>query len=539
MLLKAGVVSLALLLASRLLGLLRESAQAAAFGTTGLADLAVLMLSLPDWVAGVLASGALAYVLVPAWAGKTSRAVAASQRRVARGLWVLGIGLGLLALLALWQAPQAVLSLLAPGLPEALAASAARGLAWSAIALPLALLAGLGSARLQHEGDPAGLYGANLVVNGALVAAIAAAGWTLVAAGLGVDGAVAALGLGLLAAMGLRRGWQAWREARLARRRAASGAEGLAQADPRELPSADFQLSTTDDKQRLDTARDARAGEGVDGEPLRLPTPSVWAWAILAAGLPLALPFAARSLASGQGEGALAAFNYAWKLVELPLMLAIQLVATLAFPRVAAAVAGGLERPEARTPLQAAFGLAFVLACAAAAGLLVAADAVARLLFGWGRMGPEGLAQVASWGRVGAWGLLPQAVSAVGLTVLASQKRLRPAAAWHALALSGLLVAGLSLPRDGGTLMAAVNAVSVVVALGVLASMGRVARALLPWRAMAVSLAVLVVVALGAPLLDATAPSLVLRLLVAVLAAFAVVAAVWFAGGGWGRTLRR
>ena len=87
--------------------------------------------------------------------------------------------------------------------------------------------------------------------------------------------------------------------------------------------------------------------------------------------------------------------------------------------------------------------------------------------------------------------------------------------------------------------MAAVNAVSVVVALGVLASMGRVARALLPWRAMAVSLAVLVVVALGAPLLDATAPSLVLRLLVAVLAAFAVVAAVWFAGGGWGRTLRR
>ncbi len=70
MFLKAGALSLALLLASRLLGLLRESVQAAAFGASGLADVVVLMLTLPDWLAGVLASGALAYVLVPAWAGQ-------------------------------------------------------------------------------------------------------------------------------------------------------------------------------------------------------------------------------------------------------------------------------------------------------------------------------------------------------------------------------------------------------------------------------------------------------------------------------------
>ena len=68
MFLKAGAVSLALLLASRLLGLLRESAQAAAFGTSGMGDVAVLMLTLPDWLAGVLAGGALAYVLLPHWA---------------------------------------------------------------------------------------------------------------------------------------------------------------------------------------------------------------------------------------------------------------------------------------------------------------------------------------------------------------------------------------------------------------------------------------------------------------------------------------
>ena len=48
MLLKAGALSLALLLASRLLGLLRESALAATFGASGLGDVAVLMLTLPD-----------------------------------------------------------------------------------------------------------------------------------------------------------------------------------------------------------------------------------------------------------------------------------------------------------------------------------------------------------------------------------------------------------------------------------------------------------------------------------------------------------
>ena len=46
MFLKAGVLSLALLLASRLLGLLRESAQAAAFGASGAGDVATLVLTL-------------------------------------------------------------------------------------------------------------------------------------------------------------------------------------------------------------------------------------------------------------------------------------------------------------------------------------------------------------------------------------------------------------------------------------------------------------------------------------------------------------
>ncbi len=221
----------------------------------------------------------------------------------------------------------------------------------------------------------------------------------------------------------------------------------------------------------------------------------MWAWALLSAGLPLALPFAARSLASLQGEGGLATFNYAWKLVELPLVLAIQLVATLAFPAVAAAVAKGLDAPEARQPLRVAFALAWALACAAAAGLLVGADAVAGLLFGWGRMDTGALAQVAAWGRVAAWGLLPQAVSAVALTVLASQRRLRPAAIIHGLALVALLAAPAWLPRGGEALMGALNGLFALIAGVLVACLGPAARAAMPWRLMAVSTLALLAVA--------------------------------------------
>ena len=98
MFLKAGALSLALLLASRLLGLARESAQAAAFGTSGLADVAVLMLTLPDWLAGLLASGALAYVLLPHWSTQAPQAQAAAQRDVARFLLLIGSALAL----AIW-----------------------------------------------------------------------------------------------------------------------------------------------------------------------------------------------------------------------------------------------------------------------------------------------------------------------------------------------------------------------------------------------------------------------------------------------------
>jgi putative peptidoglycan lipid II flippase len=477
MFLKAGALSLLLLLASRLLGLLRESAQAAAFGASGMGDVVVLMLTLPDWLTGVIASGALAYVLIPAWAGQTPAQVAASQRKVA---WALLGGGGVLALLlALW--PQAAVQWLAGGLPQAMRPGAADALIWSAIAVPGALLAALWATRLQHEQDFAGMYAANLVVNGTLIAAIA---WT--AARVPASRAVPWLGGGLILAMLLRLAWLRWRTP---------------------LPRGEGAVATA--------------------QPLALPRARIWWWASLSAGLPLALPFAARSIASQSGEGALATFNYAWKLVELPLLLAIQLVATLALPAIAKAVAARDEVSTAAA-VRNSFALAWALACAAAAALLSGAPAIAALLFGWGRMDPAALARVAQWGAIGAWGLLPQAVIAVALAVLAARGEMRLAVLAYSIALVSLLAYAASGHVDGAQLMMAMNTLQVAVAALAAGAMGAQLRAWLPWRSMLISVVCLVVLAGLAAQISIASWGLWPGLVAAAVAGLFVMGATWW-----------
>ena len=422
MLIKTGSLALLLLLASRLSGLWRESAQAAAFGATGMGDVAVLMLTFPDWVTGMLASGALAYVLVPHWAGQPAAQRPQTQRRIGR--WLLLASILLALLIVALQQPLA--QILAGGLAPTLQPMAQHGLIWSALALPAACMAALGMARLQFESDFVGMYSANLVVNAVLIVALS---WLML--GSAPANATTILGLALCAAMGLRVVWVF--------QRIPKPATGI-----------------------LDTECDLLQAP--------LPPAPVWLWAALAAGLPLALPLVARSIASVGGEGALSTFNYAWKLVELPLVLAIQLVATLTFPTVARAMERGHGNSltltsEARQAVRESLLLAWTLACAAVAALQVGAAALASLLFGWGRMPAERLADIAAWGGIGAWSLLPQAVIAVALMVLAAQRRLRLAVVAYVGALLALLVFGSWGNLSGIHVMWAVNGLLTAIAL--------------------------------------------------------------------------
>ena len=404
MYLRAGVFSLGLLLLSRVLGLLRETAQAAAFGSTGMGDAVIVMFTLPDLLVGMLVSGALAYVLLPVWAQQSPGAQTAGQKKIAYALVGGGLALGALV----WLFRHVVVQVLAPGLAGEMKAASAGALGWSAVVLPLAMLAALWVTRLQHERDFIGMYAGNLVVNVALVAGLAVVAKTALAPGAH---ALTLLGVCLVIAMATRLAWLAWR-----------------------LPSQ-FSSSLSSDLSLASTA------------PLTgLPAASVWLWAALSSGLLLALPLVGRSLASSAGEGALANFNYAWKLIELPLVLAVQLVASLAFPAITRTQAGTPERQQA---VSLAFLIAWALACAAVAVVATFSLPIAHLLFGWGRMSEGHLEVIAQWSAIGIWSLLPQALMAVLLTVMATHGRMHVAVWVYALGLTILLLAGWLSVIDG------------------------------------------------------------------------------------------
>lgn len=502
MLLRAGLVSLALLLASRLLGLLRESVQAATLGATGQADVAILMLTLPDMLTGILASGALGYVLLPLWARQSASAQAVTLKRLA-GVLLVG---GFVTALTLVLAPGLITSALAPGLSETARATAHRALLWSALAMPLAMLAALWTVRLQHLRDFTGMYGANLVVNGAVVGALLL---TMTQMHTDMAAPITWLGWGLLLGMVLRLLWLGWRTRR---------------AGPPEAPAT----STA----------------------VEWPRSPIWLWALASAGLPLLLPLLGRSLASTTGEGALTTFNYAWKLVELPLVLAVQLVAALAFPGIAKAFAPRSDLSakdpltRQRDALRHAFVLCWVLACAAAAALASMAPALAQLLLGWGRMPAEAVTQVGAWGRIGAWSLLPQALLAVLLTLLASTGRLRSAVAAYGGAL--VLLAGLGWAMgemgavkglNGTQVMWAINGALSAAAVVLLVSEREVLRGVLKFADLLPAALAAIALALGANAFETPEP--LHGLITALLLAASVAALAWVFSPGLRQALRR
>ena len=436
MYLRAGVFSLGLLLLSRVFGLLRESAQAAAFGSTGMGDAVIVMFTLPDLLVGILVSGALAYVLLPVWATQSPSEQAAGQRKIAYALVCSGLVLGML----IWLLKDSLIQVLAPGLVSDVKVASANALGWSAAVLPLAMLAGLWVTRLQQSQDFVGMYAGNLIVNLALVVGLFVVANSAAPA---ID-ALSLLGICLVFAMLGRLAWLAWR-----------------------LP--------------------ASPKPAVIAPAVKLPRASLWLWAALSSGLLLVFPLVARSLTSTAGEGALASFNYAWKLIELPLVLAVQLVASLAFPAITRTQAGSPERQQA---VGLAFLVAWTLACAAVAVVATFSLPIANLLFGWGRMSASDLKVIAQWSAIGIWSLLPQALMAVLLTVMATNGRMQAAVWVMAAGLALLLLAGWTGGFNGANLMWLLNAVFACMAVVLMVLERRSIEATIPYLAFLVPLLV-------------------------------------------------
>lgn len=454
MFVRAGLLSFVLLVLSRVSGLARESALAAAFGVGPLADAVVLMLTLPDLLVGVALSGALSYILLPYWVRLPEQESVQHQVQV---WWVFAI-FGLLLAVVLWMGAPWWVSGLSPGLAQADHALADQAMLGAALAVPWAFMAAVLSARLQHRTDMIGLYAANLVVNAVLVGALCwlalprqspmpeldALGWMVGA---------------LLASMLARLAWQAHRLApgtlwvKFSKKRAVCGF---------------FQGVKSIFKHRFS-----------DPQPQLLD----WFAAVIVTGVPLLVYLGARGFASRQGVGALTTFNYAWKLVELPQLLLIQVLAVLALPV--------LSRAVVQSPLlwggvfRRIFTLAWCLACAAMVALWWGAALLAQVLFGWGKMDAAALAQVTEWSIWGALCLLPCATVSICLALLASLGRLRQVALVWLVVSCVAILAGNAWVHTGLAAMVWLNALWMTLAVCVLWQHQSLLRRSVPWTELA------------------------------------------------------
>lgn len=462
-------LSLLLLAASRLLGLVRDVVVATQFGLTGHADAALVVLSFPDLAVSLLWGAAVPAVMVPRMAGRSLPHIAGEGARWSRLAALLFAVVGVLV----WWQQGRIVHALAPGLSNVDARLAAQALGWSAlIALPAGAVVMVSNAMLQAQSRLQWQYTGQVVFNLGLI------GGLIVAAQTGHFFWVA---LGVVAAA----------LARLALMRQVS---------------------------RTGIARPAEPGRTLpDGQSLR-----ALGLALAASGLTVFYTLAARALMSDAGPGQLGVFQYAQRVGELPLHTVFAVASALALARLSAAEGRGdsaTAQQETRQWLRAMLWLSALIALAG----MVAAPGIIRLLFGWGRMTPDAQQQVADAMR---WILLLlplQAAQLVLATRLNSHRRIADQVLGYGAGLAALAAAGILLPVSDWRGLAAYGAAWLV---AVLVLWWRLARhqADAQWRNAGVLLAALLVLGASGAALHAVALPWPLGL---------AAASVVFAAGVW------
>ncbi len=330
---RAATLVMALFVVSRALGLVRQMVIGALFGTSGDLDAYLVAARISETVFLVITGGALGSAFIPTFAVHLARKDRAAAWWMASAvanlaLIALTVVAGLLALLA----PMLVRTIIAPGFAptqQTLTVSLLRLMLVSPVIFGVSgIVMGALNAH-QHFLLPAlapSLYNLS-IIGGAL----------LLGPRLGVRG----IAVGVVAGAALHLLVQT---------------PGLLRYGARYVPT----LGLDDPSVR---------------EVGRLMAPRVLGTAITQ------LNFVVNnSLASGLGEGAVSAINYAWLLMLLPQGVFAQAVGTAAFPTFAAQAARG-ERDEMRYTLSATLRAIFSLCLPATVGLLVLGQPLVGLLF--------------------------------------------------------------------------------------------------------------------------------------------------------------
>jgi putative peptidoglycan lipid II flippase len=394
-----GGLALALM-AGRLSGLGREIVLAERFGASRDADIVFVLLALPDLLVNLLLSGGLSAALVP-----RLKMLAAPEG--ARLAWeacaaAMMLTLALAAVIMIW--PGGIFAVFAPGIVAEGDRIAGTTAALVAASIPLAALSGIAAAYLAAEERffVSGL--GTLIFNLALISAL------LLNRGDGL--VVLAVAICTGAAMRL-------------------AAQIAVLPRPFWRPAAqlviDWRFVTT-----------FLAG-------------------IAASALTLAPSALVRAASSLIGTGSVAMFNYAQKLVELPLGILITTIGTVALSRLSGYFGAG-DAQGAHRDLVSRLRLALMLASLVAALGIVLARPVVSILFFRGAMTLDQVEQIAQLTRVALLGVPFAAVSSLATASLNAQGGAALVLKASGAALIGLMVLmvpGLVL-SSGLALMAAV-----------------------------------------------------------------------------------
>ncbi len=145
--------------------------------------------------------------------------------------------------------------------------------------------------------------------------------------------------------------------------------------------------------------------------------------AMLSGSMLLLFPVIARALASYEGEGSVALFNYATRLIEFPLAIAITFLAAVFFPRMAKtfSVDVKLHKQLIHYGVQITLGVSLV----AAITLVLLSSDYADFVYGYGDMKGSNIDQVATLISIGLMALPLQGVSFFLTAVFNARKNMK------------------------------------------------------------------------------------------------------------------
>jgi len=379
------------LLLGRFSGFIRQSFIATAYGDSSEADVVIFMLTVPDFLVNILMGGAFGAVLIPVFSKNQEQA----KKLLYQALLLFGALSCILSFFLFWQS-DVLVSLLTPGFDGEKAQSASRAFGYVVILIPLTVMAGGTTAFLQYKDKFALPSLGTLIINTSIIL-----GLYLVYRGVG--------GIQLLAMFVIAGG-----VVRLATQLYVS--KPTMNVSPWLLESSFFKH---------------------------------YCRAMLTGSILIFFPVIAKAVASYSPDGSYATMDYALKLVQFPLVIAVTFIATVFFPRLASSFQS--DTKTFTTLFTYGIQTTFALSCIAAATLYVVSTHYASLVYGHGEMGEVSVATIGVITAVGLLSLPLQGLTGFFTTTFFAQKNTKTPLLIHSiglamfLVLSGFQVLGSSL----------------------------------------------------------------------------------------------